>query len=163
YGKWITPPRRRSLAVDHPAQALAGTGHDLPEFEPDHFAGSTDTLYALSREGASSAAPLLTLLVGQVFRAAERRDEMSSLGRLDPPMLGVLDEAANICPLHRLPDWYSHFGSRGIVLMTFLQSPAQAQRVWGKDGFDALDSAAGVKIYAGAVTDTTFLSNLSQV
>src|SRR5699024_4673454 len=54
-------------------------------------------------------------------------------------------------------------GSRGIVLMTFLQSPAQAQRVWGKDGFDALDSAAGVKIYAGAVTDTTFLSNLSQV
>ncbi|MCT1641325.1 type IV secretory system conjugative DNA transfer family protein [Dietzia cinnamea] len=163
YGQWITPPRRRSLAVDDPAQAFAGTGHDLPEFEPDHFAGSTDTLFALSREGASSAAPLLTLLVGQVFRAAERRAEMSSLGRLDPPMLGVLDEAANICPLHRLPDWYSHFGSRGIVLMTFLQSPAQAQRVWGKDGFDALDSAAGVKIYAGAVTDTTFLSNLSQV
>lgn len=163
YGQWISPPRRRTIGVDDQASSYAPAGHRLPEFTPDDFAGSTDTIYALSREGASSAAPLLTLLVGQVFRAAERRAERSSLGRLDPPMLGVLDEAANICPLHRLPDWYSHFGSRGIVLMTFLQSPAQAQRVWGKDGFDALDSASGVKIYAGAVTDTTFLSNLSQV
>ncbi|WP_373863378.1 TraM recognition domain-containing protein [Rhodococcus marinonascens] len=39
-------------------------------------------------------------------------------GRLPIPAVMVLDEAANICKLQQLPDWYSHFGSRGIVLIT---------------------------------------------
>ncbi|WP_405065130.1 TraM recognition domain-containing protein [Kribbella sp. NBC_01510] len=37
-------------------------------------------------------------------------------------MIGVLDEAANVCRWKDLPDLYSHYGSREIVLTTILQS-----------------------------------------
>ena len=46
------------------------------------------------------------------MRAAERRAERMG-GRLDPPLVVVLDEAANICRISDLPDLYSHLGSRG--------------------------------------------------
>lgn len=46
----------------------------------------------------------------------------SSGGRLGTPLLGVLDEAANVCRWRELPNLYSLYGSRGIVLMTILQS-----------------------------------------
>ena len=48
-------------------------------------------------------------------RLAERRG-----GRLDPPMVAVLDEAANICKIADLPQLYSHLGSRGIIPVTIL-------------------------------------------
>jgi hypothetical protein len=41
---------------------------------------------------------------------------------LDPPLLVVLDEAANICRISDLPELYAHFGSRGITPITILQS-----------------------------------------
>jgi hypothetical protein len=37
----------------------------------------------------------------------------------------LLDEAANVCRWRDLPNLYSHYGSRGIVLMTILQSWSQ--------------------------------------
>ncbi|WP_374754618.1 TraM recognition domain-containing protein [Arthrobacter sp. AFG20] len=40
-------------------------------------------------------------------------------------MIGVLDEAANVCRWRELPNIYSHYGSRGIVLMTIPQSWSQ--------------------------------------
>ncbi len=45
-------------------------------------------------------------------------------GRLDPPMVVVLDEAANICRIADLPELYSHLGSRGMVPVITPQ-PAQ--------------------------------------
>jgi hypothetical protein len=51
-------------------------------------------------------------------------------GCLQVPLLGVLDVAANVCRWRGLPDLYSHYGSRGIVLMTILQSWFQGTAVW---------------------------------
>ena len=53
-------------------------------------------------------------------------------------MVGVLDEAANVCRWRELPNLYSHYGSRGIVLMTILQSWSQGVEVWGRDGMRKL-------------------------
>lgn len=47
-------------------------------------------------------------------------------GRLATPLLGILDEAANVCRWKALPDQYSHYGSRGIIL----QSWSQGVEVW---------------------------------
>jgi hypothetical protein len=58
-------------------------------------------------------------------------------GRLDPPMVLVLDEAANICRIADLPDLYSHLGSRGMVPVTILQSYQQGVSVWGEPGMAA--------------------------
>ena len=67
------------------------------------------------------------------------------------PLVGVLDEAANVCRWKDLPDLYSHFGSRGIVLMTILQSWAQGVECWGERGMEKLWSAANIRVYGGGV------------
>lgn len=141
------------------------TIEDRREFIPDEFVASeSDTLYALSMEGPDAATSLTTALVGVVFDAAVRLARTNG-GRLPRPMLCALDEAANVCKLRGLPGWYSHFGSQGIVPMTFIQSPDQAARVWGSDGVNELVKASNLLIYGGGgkelSTSNQFLAALS--
>ncbi len=77
--------------------------------------------------------------------------------------MAVLDEAANVCKLPELPDWYSHFGSQGIVIVTMLQSLAQAAKVWSKDKLDMLVDSSNVYIYAGSSNNESYLSGLSRM
>lgn len=133
------------------------------EFDPGRFVRSAATLYSLSKEGSGSAGPLVTALTVAVVEAAEELAVASPGGRLATPLMGVLDEAANVCRWQRLPDLYSHYGSRGIILMTILQSKSQAVDVWGESGWRKLWSAANVKVYGGGVSETGFLEDLSRL
>ena len=130
--------------------------------DPDTLVASTDALYLLSKDGAGSAAPLVAALTDAVFRAGTRAAEVAG-GRLDPPLVAVLDEAANICRITDLPDLYSHLGSRGVVPLTILQSYRQGVRVWGEHGMDALWSAATVKLIGAGVDDARFAEDLSRL
>lgn len=134
-----------------------------PQFDPDAFVRSQDTLYSLSKEGQGSAGPLVTALTAITVEAAEELATTQPGGRLAVPLLGVLDEAANVCRWRNLPDLYSHYGSRGIVLMTILQSWSQGVEVWGREGMRKLWSASNVKVYGGGVAETEFLGELSQL
>ena len=49
-----------------------------------------------------------------------RRLVRSRLGGLALPLVAVLDEVANVCRWRELPDLYSHYGSRGIVVLSIL-------------------------------------------
>jgi type IV secretory pathway TraG/TraD family ATPase VirD4 len=131
---WITPPE---------------DGRVLPVFDPDAFAASVDTLYLLSKS-RSAAAPLIAALTDITMRAAERHAERLG-GRLDPPMVVALDEAANICRINDLPELYSHLGSRGIIPITILQSYEQGQNVWGEHGMAAMWGAATRKVIGAGV------------
>lgn len=146
--RWVTP---------------LGPTDDRPEFDPHEFVRSASTLYSLSREGSDSAGPLVTALTVAVVEAAEEFATTQRGGRLSLPMVGVLDEAANVCRWRALPDLYSHYGSRGIVLMTILQSWAQGVEVWGDRGMEKLWSAANIRVYGGGVSDTRFLGDLSEL
>ncbi len=132
-----------------------------PQFDPDQFVTGTDTLYLLSKEGKGSAGPLTTALTVAVIEAAEHHASQSAGGRLAVPLLAVLDEAANVCRWPDLPDLYSHFGSRGICLMTILQSWSQGTDVWGDAGMRKLWSAANVVVFGGGVKERDFLDNVS--
>ena len=134
-----------------------------PQFDPHAFVRSNDTLYSLSKEGRGTAGPLVTALTAATVEAAEEYATTQPGGRLQVPMLGVLDEAANVCRWHDLPDLYSHYGSRGIVLMTILQSWSQGVQVWGRDGMRKLWSASNVAVYGGGVKEPEFLNELSQM
>jgi type IV secretory pathway TraG/TraD family ATPase VirD4 len=134
-------------------------GTTRPRFDPATF--TTGTLYSLSKEGEGSSAPLVTALTAAVLDAAEQRAAVAPGGRLPTPMLGVLDEAANVCPWKNLPDLVSHYGSRGIVLMTILQSWSQGVSAWGEHGIRKLWGACNVRIYGGGVSDREFLELLS--
>ena len=145
---WVTP---------------TGPADPRPQFDPHTFVHARHTLYLLSKEGKGSAGPLTTALTVAVIEAAEDHARTSPGGRLPIPLLGVLDEAANVCRWRDLPDLYSHFGSRGIVLMTILQSWSQGVDVWGESGMRKLWSAANIAVYGGGVKDPTFLDMLSKL
>lgn len=145
--RWVTPP----------------ADPNAPEFDPHTFVRTAGTLYSLSREGRDSAGPLVTALTVAVVEAAEEYATTQRGGRLPLPLVGVLDEAANVCRWRTLPDLYSHYGSRGIILMTILQSWAQGIEVWGERGMEKLWSAANIRVYGGGVSDTRFLGDLSEL
>ncbi|MFC8668698.1 type IV secretory system conjugative DNA transfer family protein [Streptomyces sp. NPDC057199] len=134
-----------------------------PQFNPAEFVRGTDTLYLVSREGKDSAGALVTALTVAVCEAAEAAATRLPHGRLSAPLLAVLDEAANVCRWAELPNLYSHYGSRGILLITILQSWAQGVEVWGEHGMTKLWSSANVASYGGGVKDTNFLHTLSQL
>ncbi|WP_293783211.1 type IV secretory system conjugative DNA transfer family protein, partial [uncultured Aeromicrobium sp.] len=134
-----------------------------PQFDPDAFANSTDTLYSLSKEGRGNAGPLVTALTVAVCEAAEQTAKSLPGGRLGTPMVAVLDEAANVCRWNELPNLYSHYGSRGICVLTFLQSWSQGVEVWGREGMRKLWSASTVKVYGGGVSEVEFLDELSRL
>jgi type IV secretory pathway TraG/TraD family ATPase VirD4 len=140
---WVTPPQRGLL----------------PVFDADDFAAGRDTLYLLSKS-RSAAAPLIAALSDTAMRAAERRAERLG-GRLDPPMVVPLDEAANICRIADLPDLYSHLGSRGITPVTILQSYEQGVTVWGEHGMATLWGAATKKIIGAGVDSPRLARDLA--
>jgi type IV secretory pathway TraG/TraD family ATPase VirD4 len=146
--QWVTPG--------------AGPGA-RPEFRPRAFVAGNATLYLLSREGQGTAGPLVTALTVATIEAAEELATRRPGGRLPVPLLCVLDEAANVCRWKDLPDLYSHYGSRGIVLMTMLQSWAQGVTVWGEEGMTKLWSSASIRVYGGGEVDPRFLGRLSQL
>ncbi|AOW93229.1 hypothetical protein BFN03_12810 [Rhodococcus sp. WMMA185] len=148
------------------------------------IAATADTLYALSMEGPDSASALTTALVGQIFDAAAalgaqtpartyeqetprwvpkalRPTTTSSGGRLDTPLVAVLDEATNTVLLKSLPDQYSHFGGRGIIPIAILQSPQQGIRMWGREEFEGM-LAGAVHYYGGNAKERGYLSDLSE-
>lgn len=141
---WVTP---------HP---------DAAEFKPAEFVTSRDTLYLMSKDGGGGASALIAACADSVMRAATTQAERAG-GRLDPPMLAILDEAANVCKISDLPDLYSHLGSRGIIPITILQSYRQGQKVWGDAGMDAMWSASTIKVIGSGIDDPDFADKLSRL
>ncbi len=167
YAQWVTPPVRVRF-VDHhghvSAEKIPGTRRGVQEFTTAEFVASAgDTLYALSKEGTASAGPLTTALVAQVFAAGETRAALAPTRRLPTPMLFILDEVANVVRFKDLPDLYSHYGSRGMPILSFLQSWSQGVEVWGETGMSKLWSASNVAIYGGGARDDKFTTSVSNM
>lgn len=86
--RWVTPQ---------------GWAEHRRQFVPADFVRHGGTLYSLSKEGRGNAGPLMTALTVAIARAAETLASTSPAGRLTVPLLGVLDEAANVCRWRELP------------------------------------------------------------
>ena len=134
-----------------------------PQFDPQTLISGQHTLYLISREGAGTARALTAALTVAVARTAEASASRSDSGRLPTPLLLDLDEAANVCKWPDLPDLYSHFGSKGIIPIVFLQSWAQALETWGPRGAEKLWSAANVRIVGAGQADPEFLDRVSKL
>ena len=142
---WVTPPRYR-----------------MPVLDPNTFVTAANTLYLLSKDSGGSAAPLVAALTDRVLRAGERLAEARG-GRLDPPLVAVLDEAASIAPIRDLPKLYAHYGSRGILPLTILQSMEQGEAVWGRTGVWALWGAATIKLVGAGIDSEDVASKISRL
>lgn len=155
--------RSLKLSAVHPWVRRSGPEDPRPHFDPRAFVADGGTMYSLSREGNGSAGPLVTALTVAIIDAAEQLATTSPKGRLPVPMLAPLDEVANVVRWAKLPGLYSHYGSRGIIIMAVLQSWSQGVNVWGTEGMRKLWSAANVRVYGGgvAIDDGEFLRNMS--
>lgn len=164
YADWVTPASRLrfTLAGGQVQREHAPRHHnEVPEFDPNAFVISRDTLFLHSMEGPDSAAALTTALAGLVFEAGTAAARQGPGRRLATPLVSVLDEAANTCRLGELPNWYSHFGSRGMPVLTLVQSWSQGCEVWGERGMSKMWSAANHRWYAGGIAEPEFLRTLS--
>lgn len=161
-GIFETARQYAACLLDPTIAAWVSPAKELAEFRPEAFATSRDTLFLLSKDGGGSASAIIAAAADAVMRAAVIQAERDG-GRLDPPLLAILDEAANVCKISDLPDLYSHLGSRGVIPITILQSYRQGVRVWGEAGMDALWSAATCKLIGSGIDDADFADKLSRL
>ncbi len=184
YAQMVTPPVRKLFQVSEttakPTAATSGSAgkssrvangvliqvteqprtHDLPEFVPTDFVVSNDTLYPLSMTGPDGATPLTAALVGQVLEAALTTARARPDGRLETPLLCVLDEAANCARISELPSYYTYSAGCGIILMTILQVLEQGEDLWGVNGLKTM-RAQSIEVYGGSIASRDYLEHWS--
>lgn len=133
-------------------------------FDPVAFANSeADTLYLVSDEENPIGRPVTSIMTVSVFKALVDRADQCPGSRLPVPVTAALDEIANIVRWPRLPDYYSTFGSRGIICDTVLQSYAQGVELWGEHGMKKLWSSAAIVVIGPGHKDYRFLDELANL
>ena len=142
---------------------ITDPGGERAHFDVQAFISSTDTVYLISKEGEGSARAITGALTMAILTAAEEHASRQAGGRLSPPLTAVLDEAANVCRWRALPDLYSHYGSRGIVVSTFFQSWSQGVEAFGATGMEKLWSAANVRVAGRGLAEEKFLAVVSSL
>jgi type IV secretory pathway TraG/TraD family ATPase VirD4 len=145
-------------ALDAYASESALAAASAPNFEPDAFVRSRDTIYIdAPGERQHLAAPLVCGLLAEV-RAATYRAHAA--GELPRRVLFALDEVANIAPLAELPSIASEGGGQGLLLLAALQDLSQARARWGPaaDGFLTL---FGAKLILPGIADQRTLESIS--
>jgi hypothetical protein len=135
------------LTVDT-AVAAASPGGD---FDVDHLLASRGTVFLLGAADGQTA-PLVAALTGHIAREARQLASVQPHGRLDPPLTLALDEAALICPVP-LDQWTADMGGRGVTMHIAVQSRAQLEQRWGREGAAAILNNAGTVLVYGGTRD----------
>jgi type IV secretion system protein VirD4 len=120
----------------YPAVAHTASGCDI---DRDQFLQSTDhhgqpidnTVMVFAPEHRQDQLrPLFEAFLSWLIRGAEDHHAHTGLP-LDPPLLVMLDEAANIAPLRRLDTYASTLASQGVQLVAVFQDLAQLKHRYG--------------------------------
>lgn len=162
-GSVIASAQRMGSALAHDSLLRWATSvPGVRQFDPVAFVDSEDTLILLAQDSAGSGAAFVSTMLHTVFAAAQRSARRNG-GRLRTPLVADLDEVGNVVKLPDLAEWYSYFGSMGIVVSAFFQTKGQGVTMLRQIGWETLWSAAAVRVYGGGVDDDKFLEQLSKV
>jgi type IV secretion system protein VirD4 len=101
---------------------------------------------------------LLQELLDGAYAAADRRG-----AALDPPLLVVLDEVANIAPIRDLDMLVSTAAGHGVQLVTVLQDLAQAYDRWGRDRADTLLNNHRARLFGSGLSDERTLDYVARM
>ncbi|MDP9442926.1 MAG: type IV secretory system conjugative DNA transfer family protein, partial [Actinomycetota bacterium] len=116
------------------ATDVVGADHDAGRvIDVRRLVAEGQTLYLVAPAHAQSRLrPLFEALVQAVLRAAQ--DAYAETGQpLDPALLLMLDEAANIAPLRELATYASTGAGQGIQICSVWQDLAQIQSIYGRN------------------------------
>lgn len=94
--------------------------------------------------------PLFSTLVQEIVAAAYER---ATDGPLDPPLLLVLDECANIAPLRELATLAATGAGQGIQLVSVFQDMAQINAVYGRDRAPTIVTNHRAKVILSGIAD----------
>lgn len=146
----VTPTGQLELPVEDDPDPIS-----VPELRADRMLdGGWHTAYicAPAHEQRRLQPLFATLLQGIIAAAFERSHELG--GPLDPPLLLVLDECANIAPLRQLATLASTGAGQGIQLVSVFQDMAQIASVYGRDGAPTIVSNHRAKIILSGIADS---------
>jgi len=104
---------------------------------------------------------LFATLVTQVIAEAYRRTMAEGKG-IDPPLLVVLDEAANVAPLAELDVLASTAAGHGVQLVTVWQDLAQLNARYGAKGSSVVNNHRA-KLFLSGIADPGTLEHASQL
>jgi type IV secretion system protein VirD4 len=106
--------------------------------------------------------PLFATLVQEII--AHAYDRTTETGKpLDPPLLLVLDECANIAPLRDLATLASTGAGQGIQLVSVFQDMAQIYAVYGRDHAPTIVSNHRAKVILSGISDPQTLEYVSRL
>jgi type IV secretion system protein VirD4 len=128
----------------------------VPDIRPERLLdGGRHTLYLCApAHEQRRLQPLFTTLVQEMVAAAyERATEKK--GHLDPPLLLVLDECANIAPLRDLATLASTGAGQGIQLVSVFQDLTQVIAVYGRDRAPTIVSNHRAKVILSGIADAS--------
>ncbi len=147
-------------------QAVVEACCPLPgdELDIEDFLVARGTVYLLGKGSRLGAvAPLITAFADEVFDAAEHLAARMPGRRLDPPLLGLLDEAPSIAPLPSLPELLADGRGRGIVVVYAMQSFSQAVTRWGPHKAETMGNATSITAVLGGLTSPNDLLDLERL
>jgi type IV secretion system protein VirD4 len=122
-----------------------------PDFTARRFVDSSgDTLFLISAERHQALlTPLLVSIVSSLVHEAIESRQFATDGRR---LRILLDEAANIAPLHELPRMLSQGAGHGIRIASIWQSIAQMRERHGQAA-DTILANSTAKLFMGSITD----------
>ncbi|MHB8319307.1 MAG: type IV secretory system conjugative DNA transfer family protein [Acidimicrobiales bacterium] len=135
-----------------------------PNFDPNTFVNSTDTLYIVAGlDVQAAAAPVVVALLTAITTAVYERERAVSAGVVarGMPVQMILDEAANIAPIADLPQWLSTAGGNGLHLVVVFQDLSQVAGRWGRHIAAGILTLCSTKMVLGGIADPDTLNALS--
>jgi type IV secretion system protein VirD4 len=146
-------------AYRHPQLNGSSSGEITPAGLLD---GGADTVYVVAAgHDQEILRPVILALLAAVYEAAVVRAR--ERGPLQPRLLMLMDEAANIAPVRNLASWLSQCGDHGIVIATIWQSIAQIDQRYGRAARDAICAASTAQVFIPPLADPTSVSYLTEL
>ncbi len=169
HANWRREEKQRSsifttteILLDAYADPVVAASAERSDIHPDLlFDGGAHTLYiSAPGDDQDQLRPLFGALVHQVLAAVGRR----ALGRrpVNPPLLVVLDEAANIAPLRNLDYLASTAAGMGVQLVTVWQDLAQIEARYGRRAQTIVNNHRA-KVLLSGISDPSALDYVSRL
>lgn len=132
------------------------------QLDIDRLLTERGTLYVVSpsrtmTELAPLTSALIDAIAGRALELAVQRG-----GRLSPPLLLALDEAAHVSPIDSLPALLAEGGQQGVTCLVALQDISQAYARWGRDAAHTLWNNAGARLVLPGLADPPSLELVSK-
>jgi type IV secretion system protein VirD4 len=136
-----------------------GSGHEV---DVEQLLDGSHTLYMCApAHDQRRLVGLFTALVKEVVQTAFTRSSRQG-APLDPPLLVVLDEAANIAPLAELDGLAATCAGHGVQLVTVWQDLAQVTARYGERGATVVNNHRA-KVFLPGISDPPTLEHASRL